>query len=296
MCSISFLKLAILAPATLLLLGACGSKKAEKSETPVLKAYRLIDEQRTDEAIELMEKSLSQDPGNYEYKVVLSSAYAHKGGIKIQKLLPSLLLAEKLTKLNAREARLRDQLKKTPDRTRTGETNRAAIQVAFLLAKYSSYFDLYASIPTITPTQSTYVQQAIRLLNSLPSTIQPHDALYRAILEVVLFKHILAENLVGEFSPPTTKDEASCRLNLSLVNDTVIKLGKLLIDIYNDVGISNPKQAENMKQLSEETADVVSSLSISISTLSFMDDVAQDFLKQSTIQGGFGKVVRCAGR
>jgi hypothetical protein len=67
----------------------CGKKtnKNEQDEV-VLKSYRLIDSDRADEAIELLENHLSKDSTNNTYKSVLASAYAHKGGVKIQKFIP----------------------------------------------------------------------------------------------------------------------------------------------------------------------------------------------------------------
>ena len=47
----------------LVVVGLCGctNNKSNENETPVLKAYRLIDQQRSDEAIEVMEQALEAD-------------------------------------------------------------------------------------------------------------------------------------------------------------------------------------------------------------------------------------------
>jgi hypothetical protein len=266
----------------------CADKNQNQRDDTVLNAYRLIDENRDDEAIELLETSLGKDPSNYDYKAVLASAYAHKAGIKIQNLVPALQKSSQLKKLS-------DGSKSSSGETIGAKVDSGALNIASMLSKFSGVLETYASVPTIDKAQSTYLIHSIYILNSLGSRIKSEDVIYRAVLEIVLFKHYLAENFIGEFVEPKIKDEVSCRIDLGNVNDSIIKIGKLLIDIFNDVGFANPKQAEDMKKLATETSDSISSLTIATTTVTVVDEAANIFLKQTAIQNGFGKIIRCGG-
>ena len=267
----------------------CGNKKDNSRNDTVLEAYRLIDEQRTDEAIELLETSLSQEPSNTDYKAVLASAYAHKAGIKIQKLVPVLSQSDKLKKLNDKLS----EVSKTE--SASVRVNAGALNIAVILAKFSGFFEAYASVPLVNKDQATYLVHAIYLLNDIGNKIKPEDVLYRAVLEIVLLKHYIAEGFIGEFIEPQTKGEQTCKLDLGNVNDTIIKMGKLLIDIYNDIGFANPKQAVDMKEMAEQTSDSVTNLTIATTAVTVLDEAANIFLRQAAIQNGFGKIIKCGG-
>jgi hypothetical protein len=267
----------------------CGHKNETQQENNILKAYRLIDEQRTDEAIELLENSLAEDPQNTDYKSVLASAYAHKAGIKIQKLVPAINQAEKLKKIDDKSASTAEP------HSAIEKVNADALNIAALLGKFAGFFEVYASIPLVSKEQGPYLSHAIYLLNDIGNTIKPEDVLYRAVLEIVLLKHILAENLVGEFVASPTKDKQTCLIDIGSVNDTVVTIGKLMIDIYNDIGFANPQQAEAMKKLANETSDSVSNITIATTTVTVLDEAATIFLKQAAIQNGFGKIIKCGG-
>lgn len=265
-------------------LGACGSKNE-----PVLNAYRLIDEHRTDEAIELLENALQENPDNAEYKAVLASAYAHKSGVRIQNLVPAINQTDKLKNIS-------DKLPVVSNEKSASENvNTSARNVVVLLSRFAYVFDAYSSIPVIEKTQANYLRHAIFLLNDIGSTIKPEDALYRAVLELVLFKHILAENIIGEFKDSENKNQNSCRIDLGNVNDTIVQLGKLVIDIYNDIGITQPRQAEAMKKSAAQVADLVSNFTIFTTTVTAIDEAANILLKQTALQNGFGKIIKCGG-
>ena len=265
------------------------AKKEDKKEDTVLKAYRLIDEQRTDEAIELLESAIAKEPSNTQYKAVLASAYAHKGGIKVQKLVPIINHSEKLKKLSEKLPEV------NKSESHSQRVNQTALNLAALLLRFSGFLEAYASVPLVTKDQATYLRHAIYILNDLGDKVRQEDVLYRAILEIVLLKHILAENFIGEFMEPATKEEVTCRIDLGHVNDTAITLGKLLIDIFNDIGFSNPKQSEQMKRMANETSETISNLTIFFTSATVVDEASNIFIRQAAIQNGFGKIIRCNG-
>jgi hypothetical protein len=271
------------------LLTGCGATPKDEKEETVISAYRLIDEQRTDEAVALLESALEKDPKNYEYKSVLASAYAHKSGIKIQKLVAAINASDKLKSFNDPLAGAK------PDQTNDNRVDTSANSTITLLSRFSDVLKTYSTIPVVDATQAIYLKQGIYILNDLGSEIKPEDALYRAVLEIVLFKHILANQLIGEFIEPATKDKKSCIVDFSTLNSAIVDLGKLLIDIYNDAGIINPKQAATSKELAEQVKDAILNISTVTTAVTVADETVNVLLKQAAIQNGFGKIIKCSG-
>lgn len=268
------------------LCAACG-KRAQNKDNPVLTAYRLIDEQRTDEAVSLLENELSKDPENTEYKSVLASAYAHKSGIKIQRLVPAIIQSEKVNKLNRKISQLNKE-------ANLGQKVKSiAVDMSALLYKFAGFFDTYENIPVVSAGEAMYLHHAVQLLNEIGDKIKPEDAVYRAVLQTILMKHLISENLLGEFEEQDFIVENKCQLNLGNMNDTLIKLGKLLIDIFNDIAIASPKQAKDMKIQAQKTGEAVTNLTMATTSLIVLDEVSTVFLRQTILNNGFGKIVKC---
>lgn len=266
-------------------LAACAPEKREHTESKKVEAYRLIDEQRTDEAVELLEDSLRKDPENAEYKVVLASAYAHKSGFRIQALIPAVAKAKSFKQEDT-------QLVKTITKAKEGGRAAAIMQLARVFNQFSEFLKIYHILPELqNETQKIYLQHAVDLLSSLGKDLKPEDALYKAVLEVLLLKHELSDQLVGEFSAEADYDK--CALNLSGINATLIRLAKLLIDIYYDIGVAMPDQAPKMKALAASASDAVSGFSIAITSVTALDEAVNVFLKQNAVQNGFGKIIKC---
>lgn len=281
------------------LASACQEKR-DSENNPVLTAYRLIDEQRTDEAIETMEVELSKNPDNAEYKVVLASAYAHKSGIKIQKLVPVISQADRLSKLS-QKIEAADKKKNLNKKVQS-----VAMDWSVLLRRFAAVLETYDTIPIMDEEQATYLRYAIYLLNDLGDKIKPEDVVYRMVLEVVLFKHLLESTLVGDVAAeaPTgdlgekdalAHETPSCRIDVGHLNDSVITLGKLLIDIFNDIGFVNPSQSAQMKALGAQTSQTVSKFTLASTSVAVLDDASNLFLGKTLSQLGFVKALQCPG-
>lgn len=281
---VKFSFLLILSLSFVLLDAGCGPRgHAQKNDT-VLNAYRLIDDQRTDEAIAVLETALVNDRNNYEFKVVLASAYAHKAGIRIQKLVPAVVQINKVNKLD----------RSPQDRKKLSVENAMALDIALLLNRFSAVFEAYASIPSVAEDQIIYLRHAIDLLNGTGAQIKPEDVVYRVALEIVLFKSALTQAVVGP-SAEQTNGQGVCLVNLTPLNASIVRLGKLLIDIYNDIGFINPRQAVGMKGQAEEVANAVSNMTIATTSVTVLDEAASMFLKRAAEESGFGKIVQCQG-
>jgi 23S rRNA G2069 N7-methylase RlmK/C1962 C5-methylase RlmI len=79
------------------------------------------------------------------------------------------------------------------------------------------------------------------------------------------------------------------------LHGAIVELGKLLIDIYNDAGIINPKQAATSKQLAEQVKDAILKITDATTAVTVVDETVNVLLKQAAIQNGFGKIIKCGG-
>lgn len=265
----------------------CAKENKAKND-PVLKAYRLIDEQRTDEAIELLEREIQSNPENAEYKVVLASAYAHKAGFKVQKLVGIIGQVDKIKDLKF------DFLNIKPSGNRAEDSNLYTDLVSRVFKMFSDIVGIYSSIPTVNKEGAEYLRHSIYLLDESYSYLKPHDFLYKALLEVVLFKHVLAENFIGEIGSIRVSTE-DCKANFTKLNLGIVDSGKILIDILNDVGLALPNEAEKTAEISSQVSEAVSNLTLINTSLTVLDDASDLFLNRLANQYGFGKIIRCAG-
>lgn len=262
---------------------SCGKKSSAYSDGVVVLSYRLIDSNRTDEAIELLEQNLALQPANIEYRIILASAYAHKGGFRIQRFVPVLSQRQNFSQI-------RNSFRR--NNSDSGESESMANSIANILMGASGLFRIYSVIPVIEPDRIFYIRHAIEILKAVPH-IESEHALYKAILEVLLFKHLFSEKLAAEFTQPANRTESSCRIDLMVVNDVTLEMGRLLIEIFSDLSISKPSSQESFQELSNDVAAAVSDISLATAGISAIDEVSQLFLKQLAIQNGLGKLIRC---
>lgn len=267
----------------------CTYNKSNENETPVLKAYRLIDQQRSDEAIEIMERALEAEPDNYEYKVTLASAYSHKAGLKIQKLVPVILKAQE-------SEQNRTQLEKKLSISTNAQNDQAqkyVINLVTLLMQFSGYIETYRAIPEIDADKVIYLKYAVQLLYETGNQIKKSDALLRSIMNVVLFKHIVAKNFMygSEIRPEGSYEE--CNLDFKKINEKLEEPAKILIDVFSDVGLVYPDQAVKMNENSMKVTDSVGELLTGAVKVAEMDQASKIFLARTSSQYSLGQFVLC---
>lgn len=280
----------------LLLLGLCvfmGCKKKPKQpkEDTVVKAYRLIDEQRTSEAIDLLEEELKKDSSihNNEIKFVLASAYAHNAGIKIQVLVPAVTQLYKFQNATKKK-------KLAQQYSASGKpVNKIAVTVSAMFNQISATLETYAAIPGVTEAQVDFLKHAIELINSIEAPVTQEQALYRAVLKIILFKYMMEESLL---TAPASIDVAivedkNCVINIKKLNESLVPLGKLLITIFNDMAIANPRHSESLTKTSTEINTQLAEMALASNTFSVMDEFSASLIKRSALELGLGKMIKC---
>lgn len=258
----------------------------EQESDPILKSYRLIDTQRTDEAIELLEVELSRDPKRDELRIALASAYAHKAGMKIQKFVGIVTQSERLEKL------IKSMDERKPPAEKTTAVDEASLRMANVLKRFSVVAEIYAGVPSIESQNVIYLQHAIHLLSE-DKSIPAKNVVYRLILQILLFKHFLNEKWISEPEVINGKKIKQCSLSAATVNDNIVNLGRLLINIVHDVGYVDPNQAAKMKSLAARIGDEIASASLVLTGVSLLDEAAKISLAETAKAQGFGKMVEC---
>lgn len=281
---VSFTILACLA------IAAAGCSRSRQNQAarnrPLIEAYQLIDRHRTDEAIIYLEDLLESDPENAEYLVALASAYAQKAGVRIQSFIPLI----KVTKEKVGNAKWdidKDhEVGKRIDSTLTS--------LARILTKYAHIGRVYSVIPPVAPENRPFLIKAIDIMDGLKSPAQA-DAIYRAALKAVLFKHDLGERLIGPAFTEKGQKENNCKIDFVELSDATVNLGRLLIDIYADMAIAQPSKAARHKKSSADIANLVSNLTLATTSLMVLDEGSQVFLQSNLLENDFGKIIRCGG-
>jgi hypothetical protein len=286
----SFVQLTVI-PMAAAVLAACApanENKVLQNERPLNQVYRLIDAQRSDEAITLAEQLVDSNSSDREAKVALASAYAHRAGIKIQGLA-QVVSASKNSSILASTPQSSIALVLNPgqkiDSTLTDST--------LILSQILKVSQIYTSIPNIDLNGRTYLQLAIRTIDRIDDVNQT-EAIYRAVLRIVLFKHLLATELLGDIERPNNL-EKSCLVDLNRLNDSILNLGRTLINIMADISIAHPDQEKSLNIQRAAIADAVSKLTIVTTSLIVIDEASNLLLKQSLIQRGLGKAIQCKG-
>ncbi len=272
-----------MAPLILLAIG-CGSQKST-NEAPLTRAYRLIDAQRDDEAIEYLDKIIQNEP-NPEYQVALASAYAHKAGVRIQKFASLVGDAKKISEL-PHELQFTDN----KDKETSFKVDDFAIALSSLLIKFSKVLTVYAAIPSVNAADSMYLEEAIKIMDSIEKP-RPSDGIYRAILRVVQFKHFVAQEMVGPIGNGH-QTANGCVLDLKSINYSVVKLGRILVNILDDLTLATPSKAKDLTGQRAQIVDKTFSLTLVVTGTSVAGEASNAFIKHIVVEESFGKLLKC---
>lgn len=270
------------------MLASC-APKPKVQEGPVLKADRLIDAHRTDEAIIFMEAQVRAHPENPEYVVTLASAYASKAGVRVQRLMKTIDTAKKY-KPQLKKA---ESLPAMPEKSK--KTDLWINQALGLLINYESYMRVYESVPVIDQEHVVYLNQAISLLDGLGSKPRPSDALYRAILRILLVKSQLNE-LFSASSGIIVQTDTSCAINTQKINDRMTEIGQNLIYVYQDLGVAQPDKAKKYKNEIDQITNAVTNLTTLNDSAIILSDAIKTVFNQTLLQSGLGTQLKCGGK
>lgn len=276
---------------------SCSRPHQEADESVVLRSYRLIDEQRTDEAITLLESELKSDPLNYDYKAVLASAYAHKAGFRIQKLIPLFSIIEKLTKANqyfvktnshSGDSDLTEDQKK--DLAKKSEVTSRKLSTAVL--KISHVFEAFDSIPIFDNQQIVFLNYAISILESFHEKIKPEDTVYKVLLKILKLKFTMNQNVSFD-SENTLAALPNCKIDLKQLDSYIQDIGLEVSGILSDVSTVNKDKAEEINKLKLDIEASIDKFKSVANQVDQLDDISSALLKKALFQTDLGALAKC---
>lgn len=263
----------------------CTPRKFSQSESDKIKAYRLIDSGHPMDAILFLEQKLTKDKSNRELKFILASAYADQAGIKIHNLIPLINQVSQITKSSRDEK---------PAKTEISDQDKINLKARVFsnhLRKYSVAFQVFAAIPTITDSNIVYLKHAVRLLEELLNTEATQNiALYKAILDTVLFKYNLMDYMHDD---DFTLVQKNCQIDTEKTFTFIELISENLASIFEDLSFARPKQKlEYTKSMLEvkEDANFIKSFIVSMEANNL---VLAESLKDSALKNQLGKLLSC---
>lgn len=279
---------ALVFAAVLMLSHTSCSKSEKREESDSLKAARLIDSNRTDEAISLLEGKRKLLPGSVELHLALASAYAHKAGISFPKIFAAIKNSEEIKDGIFEAGQTKDI------GTHSEAVDNEILRAVQILTTMSATLRSVEQIPRIDKAHFNFLLKAIEIINQVDKDLQPKDLVYRLILQIIAFKHVFFEEVIGQISARIDADEL-CTLNLFSWQDSVLDSGKLLLDIYNDMERIEPtkEKIENMAELKNRTKDAILSLTRGAENLTLIDSAMEAFGRQGIVKNDLGKFLKC---
>lgn len=260
-------------------LAAC-AKKAEPQIDRITEAYRLIDAQRDDEAIALLEKVLQDEPNNREAKVTLASAYAHKAGFKIQAFWGMVDSARR---------------KEIATLKLEGNPNSAPAKFIMYLRATLTFARAMENLPELDAKKYSYLEYGLGILDGIdPKEKKPSDHILSALYRLVIFKARVGWMYTA--SSFTAKDDkGQCNLIVERLADGVLDSARLLEKITFDLSYAFPKEQIELQNSRKRLASFTQNLALQLDTLGVIDDAFKITFKNGMMQRGLGELVQCSG-
>ncbi len=274
---------------------ACSTKHSEIQNSDLLRAKRLIDNQQTDEAIELLEQNSEKNSTDPEYRVTLASAYAHKAGIRIQSLSGIVHASNQLKKINEQNG---GAFGTTSDYNSGDTQNRTHQRLSYLskiLAASSNYFLLISTIPTVPENKVVFIKKSIKLMNDSRVTWRASDITYRLLLEIIYFKYSFSTQFLDQLMEPSQRSKESCTLDIQTLSTATMSLGKQLIDILSDYALIYPQNKEQILDRSNELSQNITNLAVNLQIADGVDLISASIFSDPVLSQRVGGFVRCGG-
>lgn len=249
--------------AFMLMLMGCQSKNSQQQdESVVLHSYRLIDENRTDEAIVLLTDEINKLSKNtseannsaemIELKITLASAYAKKAGLTVREMAKAIKQSQQIANINT--------MTTTSTSAEYAKNEKILHDFSELLLTYFKSFQIISVIPKIEPAKIVYLSQAVKIISSI-SDLSPADLIYSAVLKVVLVRTLLESNEIKQIIPVITKENNECVAKVGEFRDYLVRASKILISGLEDLTKALPDKKDEYMRSAHDIVEFSTHLS-----------------------------------
>lgn len=175
----------------LIALSSCQNKESEKGKDPLEESYKLIDRGSYSEAIDLL-IGLEKNDKRSQVRVALGSAYAARAGIKVDQYWGFVVgFKAPLMKVKAESVPATGKLESLQRivQQANGKIDTQQMQALSELSQTIRVWDQYKDrVDAIPVVQGEALKDVHRAINVLALVKTPGGRLYRAILNLILFK------------------------------------------------------------------------------------------------------------
>lgn len=240
---------------SLLVLGACQRDKAEPARDPLDAQYKLIDRGEYDQAISELQELVAQDQ-RPEVKVALASAYAARGGIRVEDYwgfvigFDAPLVPPGTVPTNATI----ESIQKIAQQAKGDIDPRDLKALGGLvnaLAVWERYKDRVDAIPVVSGAALADVQVAAETLKTVQT---PGGRLYRAILNLILFKSYItsSQGLWDQFNEAIQdlingNIDVLCKFNFEQILTWLNPITYHLTETLNDLMVAYPEDRQELE-------------------------------------------------
>jgi len=268
-------------------------KKSGREEGSVERAYKLIDADREEEAIVLLEEEYNKDPKNKPIKVALASAYAKRAGITLEAFYD--LLNYKVFSKPLGESGLSSELNSSGLKTnsaysRQGKTvNEATQSIAKIMGLALDAAKTFYYLPNIDPERRLDLYQAIYHMNTLEDKTKG-EHLYLAILKILELKFVLYNDILPSMF---VQSNNKCRLDVESTKKGVHQLADILFSIIDNINGSHPIATQEIYKNKSAIKEELKTLDANLSEALLFDDFMILLFKQAVIATGVGDFNPC---
>jgi hypothetical protein len=243
--------------------------KQNTNESPKIRAYRLIDSDREDEAIALLSAQLETpglpDEQIREYTVILSSAYSKKSGVDFKKLARFAEFTDRVLKLDLdKEQKIQLEQNLEPKTAANDENQQANDMKTFArgLARQSQIFLIISKIPQVTEDNLDYLEYSIFLLDNLAKKTAG-DHLFLALNKIIFARSLFQSHKINELVQVQDEEKnASCTVDLKSFTEKYKYVIDVLVSALHDLAIANPEQKLSLTRNSETLRNSANSLAL----------------------------------
>lgn len=209
---------------------ACQTKEEpETRETALRKGFAMMDEGKNSEAINYFAELAERD-SHFHVKIAWASAYAHRAGLRIEKIYSFTALSPKTQDFSLPVTGLSFDQK-----------------TASLLQNIQSFLSRWEKIPTLNVSARSDLQKAVQILSQ---ETEPGARLYSAILRVVLLKSVSQEATVNW---QALQSQTVCGKQLKGFHTWAVQVLEQLSVLAADLEIAFPKEAKNYREIKTKT-------------------------------------------
>lgn len=270
---------------TAFILNGNGCRKHDSPNEEDLKwrVYRLIDDDREDEAILLLEDEIARrdlqdnsgkdhSPVTMEYRTILASAYAKKAGLNFKVFIRSFSLIKQSQEMMQWNLKWSESSFKSEEKS-----DEISLTLMRTLFQIQNLERALTAIPEVSKDKAYYLEKSFVILSGVPD-LREANKVYFALLHLVKIKRIIYQEI-----RPKISRLKYCEPFFTLLRDDlllVLELSTKLLDLIMKVQTKEKSKIEELKNKIQSLVPHVRSLQTEVIRTQLQKMIDNDFWPQ----------------